>query len=281
MGFTFLSWNIRQFKGNNPERLKDIDEFITNLNSDIIGLIEFRAKKMMRKFMIESFPEYDFAVTDSKKDIEITVGWKRNKFKQVIWTQKREFYNNDLNLRPGGLLTVNYNDKLYNLLFLHTDSGTGIKDYENRQGMFKKIWSLNNALTSVSSVDKPNLIVLGDLNTMGKGTQLTGEDEIEGLAADAQQNNMLLLSKDAENTWHQWGKGPYGNRRKLTQNELSTAIKSNLDHVIASNNLNFNLLGTNSSEIKVEGWNTVTDQSRIDFLWEISDHCAIIGEINS
>ncbi len=279
MKFTFLSWNVRHFKGTDEQRLKDVDKIISDLSPDVFGLIEFQAKKLMRKLMFNNFPEYDFAVTDSKNGVEITAGWKRNKFKQAIWTQKREFLNNNLNMRPGGLLSVNCENKFYNLLFLHTDSGTGTKDYENRQEMFKKIWKMNQSLKAISNTGEPNLIALGDLNTMGKGTMLTGEDEIEELSFDADKNEMILLSKDFNDTWHQWGKGPWGNRRKLEVSELSTALKSNLDHVIASKELNFSLIGANNSTITVNGWNQLDGNERIDFLREISDHSAIFGEI--
>ena len=191
MKFSFLSWNVRHFRGTDQQRIQNVDKIITDLNPDVFGLLEFQAKKQMRGLMLNSFPEYDFAVTDSKMGIEITVGWKRGKFKQAIWTQRREFLNNDLNMRPGGLLSVNYEGEFYNLLFLHTDSGTSKKDYENRQAMFKKIWSLNKALKNASSSGNPPTLLPCDENTMGRGTMLTGEDEIEELSIDAKKHNML------------------------------------------------------------------------------------------
>lgn len=71
---------------------------MSSLNPDIFGLLAFKAKVIMRKLMFTSFPKYDFAVTDSKMGTEITVGWKRDRFKQTIWTQKREFLAGDVDL---------------------------------------------------------------------------------------------------------------------------------------------------------------------------------------
>jgi hypothetical protein len=213
------------------------------------------AKNKIRELMIDRFPEYDFAVTDSKMGIEITVGWRRNMFKQVIWTRRREFRAGDINLRPGGLLSVNIQNEYYNLLFLHTDSGTGQQDYDNRKKMFKKIWKLEKVLKSASPTNSSNLIVLGDLNTMGKGTTISGESEIKKLKKSAAQKNMTILDKDRDFTWHQWGTGPRHDRKKLKVSELPNAKKSNLDHVVASNALNFAPVGDNGSAIHVEGWN--------------------------
>lgn len=278
MAIKFLSWNVRHFRGD-ENRAKEVARLVNSFEPDVFGLLEFKAKDVMRTMMFDSFPHFDFAVTDSKMGTEITVGWKRNRFQQVIWTQKREFLGGNVNLRPGGLLSVNENDVIYNFLFLHTDSGTGSADYDNRQDMFAKIWSLNKKLKSISTTDTPNLIALGDLNTMGQGTVLTAEDEIEGLSSSAGNHKMKLLSKDKLNTWHQWGKGPRSNRRKLKVEEIDSAMRSNLDHVLTSETINVSTVGENGKEIKVKGWNQLTGLERVDFLWDVSDHSVIFGTI--
>lgn len=278
MAISYMCWNVRHFKGDST-RADKVSNLISSQNPDIFGLLEFQAKSVMRDLMFNSFPGYDFAVTDSKNGTEITVGWKRGRFSQAIWTQKREFLSGNINLRPGGLLTVNDGGGLFNFLFLHTDSGTGSKDYENRQDMFKKIWELNSRLKQISSVSSPRLIALGDLNTMGRGTLLTGADEIEELGDAAASNGMRLLTKDAEHTWHQWGKGGWGNRRPLTAADLTDAKTSDLDHVLASDGLNITLADATAS-VHVEGWNQLSGQERAAFLWDISDHSAICGVVS-
>ena len=279
MAITFLSWNVRHFRGD-ENRAQEVSRLVSSFDPDIFGLLEFKAKAVMRTLMFNSFPAYDFAVTDSKMGTEITVGWKRSRFQQAIWTQKREFLSGNINLRPGGLLSINENGVLYNFLFLHTDSGTGENDYNNRQDMFKKIWKLNEALTEISASNTPNLVALGDLNTMGRGTSLTGEDEIEELAADASGNGMRILSKDESNTWHQWGKGPRGNRRPLQVSEISSAMRSDLDHMLVSQDIEIGVAGVGGEEMQVKGWNQLDGQERVDFLWDVSDHSAIYGKIS-
>ena len=116
--FSFLSWNVRQYKGN-QQRLEEADRLITRLNPDIFGLIEFRAKKQIRELMFKRFPEYDFSITDSKKGLEMTVGHRRGFFSQVIWTQRRDFQATP-ELRPGALISVCLGNDYHNLLYLHT-----------------------------------------------------------------------------------------------------------------------------------------------------------------
>ena len=278
MSIRFLSWNVRHFRGDEA-RAQNVAELVTSLDPDVFALLEFKAKSVMRTLMFESFPGYDFAVTDSKMGTEITVGWKRGRFQQTIWTQKREFLSGNVNLRPGGLLSVNEQGQVFNFLFLHTDSGTGREDYANRQEMFEKVWKLNDKLKEISTANRPNLITLGDLNTMGHGTSLSGEDEIEELTTDAEEHGMKMLSKDANATWHQWGKGPRGNRRPLEVSEVDGAMKSDLDHILVSEDLELELAGQDGQEVGVHGWNQLSGTERVRFLWDLSDHSAILGVV--
>jgi hypothetical protein len=275
--FSFCSWNVRQYKGS-LQRLAEADSLITGLDPDIFGLIEFRAKKQVRELMFDRFPEYNFAVTDSKNGLEITVGYKRNKFKQVIWTQRRDFKATP-GLRPGGLISVNVEGEYYNLLYLHTDSGSDKKAYANRKAMFKKIWKLRESLQAANPANRANLIVLGDLNTMGNGASVTGGREIRKLAKDAAANRMRMLRKDAEYTWREWGKGPRSKRRKLKVGELAGAMRSDLDHVLASNELDFAAQDSQDNEIHVEGWQQLDGLNLVNYLWSLSDHSALYGEV--
>ena len=90
--FTFMTWNVRMYRGSKA-RLEDVDILLSKYAPDVFGLIEFKAKKQVRELMLNRFPEYDFATTDSTVGLEVIVGYKRGKFKQVIWTQRREFNN--------------------------------------------------------------------------------------------------------------------------------------------------------------------------------------------
>lgn len=291
MGFTFLSWNVRHYRGNRA-RFDEIDELISDLDPDVFGLLEFEVRYTrggpdeapqhnradMRELMLHRFPEYDFAVTDSRQGVEILVGFRSGMFEQVVWTQRRTFAATD-RLRPGALVSLNDGSDFYSLLFLHTDSGVAKSDYKNRQAMFRKIWSLQTALTNATPSGKPNLIVLGDLNTMGWRGKVSGAEEIAALARDAAQKGMQLLAKDQPATWHAWGKGPRGNRRKLRVDELAQAKRSDLDHVVASEGLNFAKSGCGGQPVHVRGWQQVQDEARVDYLWDLSDHSALFAKL--
>ena len=279
--FSFLSWNVRMYNGS-KKRLEDADQLITELDPDVIGLLEFKAKKKARELMFDRFPEYDWSATDSTGNLEVLIGFRRGKFDQVIFSQKRTFNNTERTLRPGALISVKTQGRWYSLLYLHTDSGTKHTDYNNRWKVFSKIWKLEEALKKHSPTKQRSLIVLGDLNTMGKKNpgKLSGAEEIDALQKKASQNGMVLLSKDQPNTWSQWGKGPRQNRRKLKVSELAGTMHSDLDHVLASKNLDFVAHGADgSSAIHVKGWPQLSGKERVDFLWSLSDHSALFGEV--
>lgn len=276
--FSFLSWNVRHFRGD-PSRLNDVDTFITDLNPDIFGLIEYQGKSRLRELMVNRFPEYDFAVTDSTGNLEVVVGYRRGKFDQVVWTQKRQFNDVKRHLRPGALISLRLGDEFYNLLFLHTDSGTRKIDYDNRKKVFKKVWRLKKSLAARAASGNSNLIVLGDLNTMGKGKTISGASEIRKVEKAAEKNGLRMLAKDWDKTWSQWGKGPRGNRRKLKVSELDGLLTSNLDHVIAASEVQFDPSGDNDEDIHVKGWRQLEGTDKVDFLWFLSDHCGVYGEV--
>lgn len=269
---------MRHFKGS-KERLDDVDAFITDLDPDVFGLIEYQGKSSIRELMVDRFPEYDFAVTDSTGNLEVVVGYRRGKFDQVVWTQKRQFNDVKRVLRPGALISLRFGGEFYNLLFLHTDSGTKEKDHKNRKKVFRKIWKLKKALEKRTASGNSNLIVPGDLNTMGKGRTITGASEIRWLERTATRNGLRMLSKDWGATWSQWGKGPRGQRRKLKVSELGDLITSSLDHVLAADEIEFEPSGDNGEDIHVKGWRQLTGVNKANFLWSLSDHCGIFGEV--
>lgn len=276
--FSFLSWNVRHFRGSEA-RLADVAAFITELDPDVFGLIEYQGKSSIRELMVDCFPKYDFAVTDSKGNLEVVVGYRRGKFDQVVWTQKRTFNDRKRNLRPGALISLRLGNEFYNLLFLHTDSGTAEKDYNNRKKVFAKVWKLKKALAKRAASGHSNLIVLGDLNTMGKGRTISGESEIRKVKKAAKKNGLRMLSKDGGATWSEWGKGPRGNRRKLKVSELGGLKTSNLDHVIAADEVEFVPRGDSGEPIHVKGWRQLSGAKKADFLWNLSDHCGVFGEV--
>jgi hypothetical protein len=276
VGYSFLVWNVEHFKGGH-NRTEKVDDLIESFQPDIFGILEFQAKDVARDLVHNYFNDYDFAFTDSKMSIEILVGWKRGKFDQVLYTQRREFQTGNVNLRPGGLLSFKrHGDSIFdNILFLHTDSGIDSTAYQNRQKMFKKIFDMKKAIENMSiQQGNARFIVCGDLNTMGRlkpdsVSKISSQQEIDKLTNDAQKSGMICLSKSHKETWG------------------SSSKKSELDHVIASTDLSFRLNPKQNYivnpmatyHVAVEGWNRYSGNARKSFLKNISDHCALYAEV--
>ncbi|HET6349648.1 MAG TPA: endonuclease/exonuclease/phosphatase family protein [Candidatus Krumholzibacteria bacterium] len=270
MKFSFLSWNVEHFRGGG-ERLKRVAAHVRQHDPDIFGLMEIEGADIL-SLMRDEFPEHDFSVTDGPEVQEILVGWRRAKFQQAIFTQKREFKAFNPSLRPGALLSVRLHNQYYNLLFLHTDSGTGAPDFGNRTEMFEKVWKLKKAVDKIGGgAGEGNLIMLGDLNTMGlayptpakKNQRVTATDEIHALGVNAETVGLRPLAKEFDQTWY------------------STHMQSELDHVLASTQLKFVEQGKRADgtpfEVMVRGWNQLDGDARTAFVSDLSDHSALFA----
>lgn len=266
MAFSFAVWNIERFNYL-PQRVRAVGKLVHSHDPDVFGILEFLAKDAARQLVrSKEFRPYDFAFTDSAQGIEILVGWKRDRFRQVLFTQRRELQVGSARLRPGGLLSVleKNTDVFVNLLFLHTDSGTDATAFSNRQKMFEKVWSMKRALEKLpEQKGRSRFIVLGDLNTMGRKYGPSGAEEIAALRAQATNHGMRMLTKTHEVTWS-------GGR-----------MMSNLDHVLATNDLQFQQQSsaTPSVEVLVDGWVNRTGEARTNFIKNISDHCLLFAAL--
>ena len=272
MRFSLLSWNVEEFEGSAPH-LIGVSDHIRGLDPDVFSLFEVQNVNII-DLITNHLPQYDYSLTDGPQNKEILVGVRRGKFEQSIFSQKRQFKVFNPYLRPGALLTLSSAGEFFNILFLHTDSGTEAPDFGNRNAMFEKIWSLKKALEKKSpEATGARLIVLGDLNTMGlqfptrrKGDIKVSEaDEIKALEGFAKRYDMLLLSKEFAHTFN------------------NGTLISNLDHILATDNIKFAELGHTEGEepfyVKVTGWQQLEGDARREFIETISDHCSLYCEI--
>jgi Endonuclease/Exonuclease/phosphatase family len=270
MKFSVLSWNVESFRGS-AAQLGNVSAHIRSLNPDVFGLFEVENVNIVT-LMRGHLPEHDYFLTDGPENKEILVGVRRGKFEQSVFTQKREFKAYNPTLRPGALLSVSLAGEFYNILFLHTDSGTEAPSFGNRNEMFDKIWKLKAALDKQAPNGASRFMVLGDMNTMGlqfparkkSDTRVSEADEIKALQDLAGKNGQSLLPKEFDKTF---------NNGKLT---------SNLDHVLATNNIAFGEFGQASGQpflVKVTGWQQLTGAARKKFIETISDHCSLYCEV--
>jgi hypothetical protein len=271
MKFSLLSWNVESFKGSDPQ-LSSVAAHINALNPDVFGLFEVENVDII-SLITDHLPEYDYNLTDGPENKEILVGVRKGKFEHSIFTQKREFKAYNPSLRPGALLSASLAGEFYNILFLHTDSGTEAPSFGNRNEMFDKIWSVKKALDKKSAGGAgAKFVVLGDLNTMGlrfplqkkADTRISETDEVQALEAIARTQNMILL------------------RKEFTQTFNNGRLTSNLDHVLATDNMAFSQLGLAQGEpffVRVTGWQQLQGEARKKFIDTISDHCSLYCEI--
>jgi exonuclease III len=271
MPFSILSWNIEHFRGG-AARLARAVEHIKTQKPDVFGLLEIEGADT--KALIEGgFPGYDFGITDGAEVQEILVGWRRAAFSQAVFSQKREFKAFNPALRPGALVTLRHGTRLFDLLFLHTDSGRSAKDFGNRHEMFEHIFKLKEKIDEREG-GEGRLIVLGDLNTMGLGfpfdrkadERVTEPDEIAGLAEFARRAGMRILGKSHSETW----------------SNASGKMKSNLDHVLASTAVTVKKLAAPDGaqvDVVVRGWVDLAGAARKKFIDELSDHSSLYAEV--
>lgn len=270
MSIKALFWNVENFLGGNV-RTQRVEAHIRQFDPDVFCLCEIKDKVALRSLLLERFTDYDFAITDGRQGIELLTAFRRNFFEQSLFTQRREFKAGNEHMRPGAFITLLKSGVRYNLLFLHTDSGTGIKDYNNRQEMFEKIWKLKDRLDDINDNDT-RLLVMGDENTMGRSRSggfdaISAEKEISDLQSDAQENGMDLLVKSHEHTLA-WKRRPSEAEYRL----------SNLDHALATDNLEFEDLSNqsgNTAKVSVDGWVHLNDTDKTEFIEEVADHCSI------
>ena len=187
-----------------------------------------------------------------------------------MFTQRREFQAGQEILRQGALLSVKHSGEFYNILFLHTDSGRKRKDYTNRQTMFEKIGRLKYTLDQLQTSNS-RLIVIGDLNTMGRDEfgdqkEVTDGLEIAQLNRDIGREEMQVLMKTQKVT-NLWSGG-----------------ESDLDHVLATGNISFKEQQESETapvaQVRVYGWNQLgSKKEKEKFRKDVSDHSLIYCEV--
>ena len=141
--------------------------------------------------------------------------------------------------------------------------------------MYEKIWRLKEKLNDISGGDdNARFVVMGDLNTMGRQesdshpTAISEEQEIENLREDAQSHGMQIRPKTHDETWRGRPRG------------FPHIIESNLDHVLATDNVSFQSLPEqDTAEVLVSGWHGLTEDDRERFINDLSDHCALFCKV--
>jgi len=267
--FSIASWNVEHFKGD-PTRTNRVIDFLKKQKPDVIGLYEVEGSEVFSE-VTAKFPGYTFQITEGPETQEILVGVKSNL--SAFMTQKIEFKSGNSYMRPGLLLTITVLGKQYSVLFLHLASSNEPRGFGLRDDMAVRAIKFRKTLDKASGGDA-NYIFLGDLNTMG--LDYPYDKDIESTTElkrwDSRANkyyNLRRLNKTHDVSWSN-GSG-------------STLPDSNLDHVYASEHLNFkqfNKVGGGKADVSVRGWvNSKTNAEKDKWIKDYSDHSLLFLEV--
>jgi len=262
-----VSWNVKHFKGV-PSRVNRVVDFLSDQNPDVFTLIEVKSSEVFDA-LTEKMPNYQFHITDGPQVQELLVGVKRS-IAGAYFSQRTEFKSGNKSLRPGALLSLKKNNKTYTVLFLHAKSMTDPKGLGIRDDQFSKIKKLKKRLDEIAGGrGKANLVVIGDLNTMGMkypydhsisaATELRKLDRM--LGGVTVQMNRLAKSEP------------------LTYASESLRLQSDLDHVLVSNQLE--VIPAGGHDVKVIGWpQEPTNTAKKRWIRSYSDHALLRVDID-
>ena len=262
--FSVLSWNVEHFRLPS-KNVPGIIVHIRRFDPDILAIYEVEGKQVY-EHMVSSFPGYNFHITEGPQTQEILLG-VRGIF-TAFYTQRLEFKTGNDFLRPGALLSLRLDSQDYSLLFLHTRSFPEPIGFGTRDSQFAHAFSLKKTLDKVAGgTGKARFIIVGDLNVMGMeypfDRDIRPQIELQKMQRDAKRRKMRILTKNYEQTWTD------GKRF------------SDLDHVLASENLSFTKWDSNA-EVDVSGWreHLPSDATGFrDFIRKVSDHNSLYFEV--
>ncbi len=276
--FSIASWNVEHFKkpaSNAPAKDKEayaarkprVVQFIKEQSPDVLAIYEVEGKEVFDD-LTTTLTGYNFHITEGAQTQEILVGVRHGI--DAFFTQKLEFKSGSSYLRPGALLTITINAERYTLLFLHTKSGNDPKGFGLRDDMLTKAVQFRSVLNKASNSENgANYIFMGDLNTMGMyyPFQKSIDFSLELERADrlaSRYYKMRRLEKSHPFTY--------------CNGSQSSLPKSDLDHVYASNHLEFRSF--NGSEVKVTGWVDAKNDAEMDqWIEHYSDHSLLYMEV--
>ncbi|UCF29368.1 MAG: endonuclease/exonuclease/phosphatase family protein [Chloroflexota bacterium] len=282
--FSVASWNVEHFRGN-IARVQRVASFIAGQATqdggpaqapEIFALFEVEGRDIFQEFMIR-FPNYNFHITEGKQLQEIFIGVREDI--QFFSTQRLEFKTQREGLRPGLLLTVRIQQVYYPLLFLHTKSGDNPEDFGLRDAALNHAFNLKRTLDRLPN-GPANFIFMGDLNSMGiddpvpfsRVLDFSQDDEITRLQDWARRRNMIALDKPPTII--------NGVPRQVTWfNGSNNFVPSNLDHVIASNQMDIRSPGGGATPVALFGWPILPQNRWASWFMEYSDHAMLYFEV--
>lgn len=273
--FSFASWNVEHFR-NDSDRVDRAIQFLVSADPDgggapdVFAIYEVEGKQVFEAVM-NHMPTHSFFITESNVTQNILVGLSNNITGFV--TQREELKSGVPSLRPGALATLNFGGKMFSILFLHMKANDEPRSWGLRDDMTLHIRSLKQTLDNVApDGEDANFLIMGDINNVGMNLTYSDRDfnsneELARYSARFAGRKLRLLPKTANFTF--------------SNGSSSSTTPVNLDHVYASEHLNFRQFD-NNAEVLVRGWPEFDDvASQDDFIAKFSDHALLYGEVQS
>lgn len=281
MDLKILSWNVEHFKGppanwraldhdqrhaDQAARVDRVVAEIATINPDIFAILEVEGDNSPYQ-VADRMPDYSFLLTEGAQSQEILVGFRHGL--RLFFTQKGEFKENNIYLRPAPTLTVSLpGGRDLTLLFGHFKSLPEPPGWGLRASMFEKLGDLKKSLDGYARArgdDSAAFVAMGDLNTMGltltdSSDDISAEDELRRYDKRLARVNMVRPTKSHPHTFSA-GSG-------------SRLPDSDLDHVYLDASLT--ILPDAGHDVQVGGWARVpAGPARDTWIRDYSDHAPI------
>ncbi|MBU2993323.1 endonuclease/exonuclease/phosphatase family protein [Octadecabacter sp. 1_MG-2023] len=271
MDLKILTWNVEHFSGTKTAaKAGRVDRVIAELEAqdpDVFGLLEVEGAESFN-LIAQRMTDYTFMLTEGRQVQEILIGFKKTL--RAFITQKGQFKENNLDLRPAALLTITSDSgKHLPILFGHFKSGSDPKGWGLRVSMFEKVSSLKKVINKIAVAQgeaSGGMVVLGDLNTMGM--ILTDSDG--DLDADAE---ILRLNK----RFARVALRPLlkSHPHTFSNGTGSSYPDSDLDHVYVDESMSIET-DANGHEANVGGWALLQQGAERDaWIASMSDHAPV------
>ena len=275
MDLKIMTWNVEHFSGTKrAEQAGRVDRVIAHITAedpDVFGLLEVEGSESFNQ-IAQSMTDYTFMLTEGRQVQEILIGFKRTL--RAFITQKGEFKENNLDLRPAALLTITSDTgKHLPILFGHFKSGSDPKGWGLRASMFEKVGSLKKVINRIAAAQgdgSGGMVVLGDLNTMG----MTLTDSDGDINADAE---ILRLNK----RFARVGLRPVikSHPHTFSNGTGSSYPDSDLDHVFVDIGMTLET-DANGADAQVGGWALESaGPARDAWIASMSDHAPVTFKI--
>ncbi len=269
--FSVLSWNVEKFGTKGNEHTMRVLAKVTSKAPDLVAFYETKPSALWLDLM-KAMQGYTWHITEGKQSQEILLGVKNDV--TAFITQRTEFKTRDAYYRPGLLCTVLVDEVEYPVLFLHLASLKDPKGFGRRQEQIDAAFEFKDTLDSAAAGASANYMFVGDLNSMGLDfkyyqaatgqpydrVEVSADRELQRVSWLASKNSMQLLSKTHDVTWRD-----------------AAGKKSNLDHVVAANHLQFTQQC--GHDVRVEGWVDEPPDQQAQWLLDYSDHSMLFFKV--